>query len=692
VVYGRHREGQDIYREDFEPADVPAWVVELLQRVERHRSKRDVHFTPDSQAAGKGQALWSRIRRRLPERIVVTVEEGPEAYTAAPDRDDVVRIRRPDTSRSGADGAVVYYLISLHLSDDDIRNIYQAMPIGTLGKYAERGDSYLRTTITNQRAFYEKTNIEFDIDALNTNGRGHGPQTDVPPTDGPAPQDADDSDPLPTIDAGEQDLRVITPLGWGAIRRVNNPAPFLFRHGGVPVRIEHDDHGRPLAQELTAPRLRHELARLAEFYVLKVVRGNTTRRLTYPPKHLVEDMLATAEPSLPVLTRITECPTFGPDGSLQTTAGYHAASQVYCALPTGLVIPEVPTVPMPGDVARAKNWFAESLGEFPFVSQADYANAVGLGLEPYARDLIPGPTPLRIVEAPLPGCGKGLLVEALLRPSCGRNIGAIAQAADDDEMRKRITAMLRDGYPAIQIDNVTRPLDSASLSMGLTIPYWADRLLGQTATVRFPVRCAWVVTANNPSVSTEIARRSIRIRLDPQRDRPWEREGWRHPELLAWVDEHRGELIWAALVLIQSWVAAGRPRFSGTALGSYEQWSHVIGGVLEHVGIGGFLGNLAEFYDLADIESAVWRAFVEAWWEKYHATEVGTAELFPIAQEIDGLDLGSGSEKAQRTVFGKALGQQRDRVVGEYRITKAGEYRRAARWRLVSTRGAGVGV
>ncbi len=114
----------------------------------------------------------------------------------------------------------------------------------------------------------------------------------------------------------------------------------------------------------------------------------------------------------------------------------------------------------------------------------------------------------------------------------------------------------------------------------------------------------------------------------------------------------------------------------------------MIGGILQQAGIGGFLGNLAEFYDVADIESAVWRAFVAAWWEKYQTAEVGTAELFPFAQDIDGLDLGGGSEKAQRTVFGKALGQQRDRGIGEHRITKAGEYRRAARWQLVTSQGS----
>ncbi len=66
------------------------------------------------------------------------------------------------------------------------------------------------------------------------------PTLDVGGLDSPlsgdeSPQVSED---LPAIDAAEQDLRIITPRAWDAIRRVNDVAPLLFRHGGVPVRIE----------------------------------------------------------------------------------------------------------------------------------------------------------------------------------------------------------------------------------------------------------------------------------------------------------------------------------------------------------------------------------------------------------------------------------------------------------------------
>jgi len=160
VIHGMHQTGCPIYLEDFDPGPAPNWAVEILQRVARARAKPAAQFTNDPDAAAHGAALWQTIRERLPLRIVRTVEEGPDAYEPRPVSDEeAAQIRRPDASRSGADGSVVYYLITLGLSDDEVRNIYAALPIGTLGKYSERGTAYLSTTIANQRAFVERRTL-----------------------------------------------------------------------------------------------------------------------------------------------------------------------------------------------------------------------------------------------------------------------------------------------------------------------------------------------------------------------------------------------------------------------------------------------------------------------------------------------------------------------------------------------------
>src|SRR5262249_43665831 len=109
---------------------------------------------------------------------------------------------------------------------------------------------------------------------------------------------------------------------------------------------------------------------------------------------------------------------------------------------------------------------------------------------------------------------------------------------------------------------VREKLDSAALASALTADTLEDRVLGRSAMVRLPVRCLWVATGNNPTMSNEMARRTIRIRLDAHVEKPWLRnsEGFRHPNLKEWVGEHRGELIWAVLTIVRAWLAAGQPK------------------------------------------------------------------------------------------------------------------------------------
>lgn len=110
-------------------------------------------------------------------------------------------------------------------------------------------------------------------------------------------------------------------------------------------------------------------------------------------------------------------------------------------------------------------------------------------------------------------------------------------------------------------------------------------------------------------MSSELARRIVRVRSDASQDRPWLRRGFRHPDLRLWARANRGELVWASLTLIQAWLARGRPL--GThRLGMFEDWSQVMGGILDVAEFPGLLTNLDEFYDESDAEGAEWRQFV----------------------------------------------------------------------------------
>jgi hypothetical protein len=222
------------------------------------------------------------------------------------------------------------------------------------------------------------------------------------------------------------------------------------------------------------------------------------------------------------------------------------------------------------------------------------------------------------------------------------------------------------------------------VAAALTAPYWEDRVLGKSEMVRFPIRCVWIATGNNPQFSNEIARRMVRIRLDPHEDQPWLREGFRHPNLLAWVWQNRARLVAACLTIGRAWIAAGRPRRQKT-IGSFEGWAEVMGGILQVAEVPGFLGNLKEMYERADAEGAAWRGFVAQRWERFGTTEVGVTDLFELAQQSE-LRLARGDERAKRTSLGQALVRMRDRIFAvadlRLRVSAAGSLRRAQRWQL----------
>ncbi len=480
---------------------------------------------------------------------------------------------------------------------------------------------------------------------------------------------------LPAIDAGNHNLADVARQAWEAFAAANDP-PTYFRHGNALVRLEMDDADRPLLVPLIHDRLRHKLARSASWY--RETKQGIVDAL--PPRHVAMDMLATPQPPLPPLVRIVDTPVFAATGALIATPGYDAGSGIYYA--PGLVVPPVPTAPTVAEIAQARELILEVVSDFPFVADAERANAIAVLFEQPAREMIAGPLPLHAIEAPDAGTGKGLLAAALLLPFTGDRVGVIAEAQTDDEWRKRLTAALRALAPAILIDNLRRTLDSPVVASVLTASYWDDRLLGTNDLLHLPVRCSWLMTANNPTLSREIARRVVRTRLDARVDRPWEREGFRHTNLLAWVRERRGEIVAAVLTLVQAWVAAGKPE--GTvSLGSYERWAAVVGGILDTASIAGFLGNLDAVYEATDGEGEAWRRLIGAWWETHRDTAVSAGDLFALAAALEGFDFGKGDERAQKISFGKQLAKQRDRVIGEYRVTLTGTHKRINQWQLV---------
>jgi hypothetical protein len=483
------------------------------------------------------------------------------------------------------------------------------------------------------------------------------------------------ADPRPTVLVTGA-LMNTTQQAWDAILASNDP-PRLFRHGTMPCRIEADDEGNPVVRPLNVDRTKHTLARVAR--CVRTSKGKDGQAIEVeiePPDSLVRDILATPDMPLPVLNRIVQAPVFG----------HHAGSRAYYSPRPGFKVPTVSAQPSEAEIDEAVSLIRDDLlVDFPFTGDPERANAIALMLLPFARELIDGATPLHLFEKPCPGTGATLLVDMLTFPATGMPVAVMAEGSSEDEWRKRMTAKVRTAPTFILIDNIRQRLDSAVVSSAITAPVWEDRILGISQNISLPIRSGWIATGNNPVVSSEIARRTIRIRLDAKTDRPWLRETFKHADLRGWVAENRGRLVWAALTLIQAWLAAGRPA-GGRKLGMFEAWSEVMGGILDVAGLPGFLGNLEAFYDESDAEGEAWRAFVADWWAEHQELETQTKDLLALAGS---LDLGD-REHSQKIRLGKLLSDMRDRMFTipwskatvTVRLERGGERRRAQLWRL----------
>jgi hypothetical protein len=141
----------------------------------------------------------------------------------------------------------------------------------------------------------------------------------------------------------------------------------------------------------------------------------------------------------------------------------------------------------------------------------------------------------------------------------------------------------------------------------------------------------------------------------------------------------------AILVIVRSWIAAGRPK-SAKTLGSFESWAAILGGILEHIGVDGFLEDTRQLYEDADAEGQEWREFVGAWWDTHGGAWVAAGTLLKLTRERDLLcaTVGDKSERSQMSRLGRALLAARDRQFGTFRIAvgRNGD-RNAAQYRLL---------
>jgi hypothetical protein len=510
---------------------------------------------------------------------------------------------------------------------------------------------------------------------------------------------------VPFIRVNDRNLHEVADDAQRAVQETF--ADTLFLREGKLVHLTTNEHGRPRIAQLTVPALRDRMSQAARFVKVFFRGGDIELVAVHPPPGVPQVLLERNNWKLRPLRGITEIPILRPDGSILASPGYDVVTALLYAPAPGLHVPTIPEIPTPHQVQAAVDYLLnEVLIDFPFVDDGDgvsasRANALALLLTPIVRPLINDLAPVAVLDKPQQGTGAGLYTEVVSTIATGRPSSITSVPHTDEEWRKRITSLLLAGHNMIIIDNVEGPLHAPSLGAVLTARVWSDRRLGKSEIATFPHEATWMVTGNNIELRGDLPRRSYWIRMNAKTARPWQRQGFKHEQLLTWVTEHRGEILAHLLTLARAWVVAGKPFAPVPAIGNFNAWAKTIGGILAHAGVSGFLQNLRTLYEALDEVTTQWAIFLQAWHQTYGARPVFLSEVvsdlrsgqeaYQALRELLPDDLrddlfaksAKGVSRLQRRL-GNAFKRLVDRYFeGDVHLEKAGGSHHAAKWRVV---------
>ena len=428
----------------------------------------------------------------------------------------------------------------------------------------------------------------------------------------------------------------------------------LYKCAGKIVRVKDDE-----IDEVDATRLQSHL--IDHLTPIKIKLTKSGDEIETPDKKFERDlcqhMIDRTVIDLPLLEYVYRCPVFAGDWQPMGEYGYHEDARAWLNT-KGLDDVE------PMDMARAKSIIDDLLCDFPFADVASKTHAVMAMVTPFIRPMV-GLMPLFLITAPTEGSGKTLLADIVGLISDGRSVIKITSPSDDDEWRKRITSTLKQTPSVVLIDNINN-LDSPSLAAALTAKMWTDRVLGSTINISVPNNAVWFGSGNNPTVSAEMARRCIPIRLVPDTERPGERK-FRHEDIERYVLDNRAQLVSACMTLVYEW-AQGRADVD-VSMGSYQQWATAASSIAAHAG---YLGALTNREMLRTDDSSELHALVSSWADHPILRNKATAgDLEKMCGEDDimlGVRGGSLHASQRAKKLSAYLGGHVDRVCGLWRI------------------------
>ena len=356
----------------------------------------------------------------------------------------------------------------------------------------------------------------------------------------------------------------------------------IFDHNGrlAIISDEHVDgeESRKTIQHLSLATLRELISETCRFFTWgqNAATGEKVPIWQRIPKWTYEAVLSRGSWSgIRPIRGIVTSPVLRANGSILQKTGYDIASGLFVDLTEEF--PEITSTPSADDTQRAVAMLFDLVADFPFRDAGSRSGWLASLLTPLAREAYRGCTgPLFLFDANVRGSGKSLLADINSLVVTGREATRLTAPRDDDEARKRITALVNDSDRIVLIDNINGRFGCAALDAALTGTVWKDRRLGHTELIEAPLRMTWYGSGNNVILAADTARRVCHVRLESPLENPEDREGFKYPDVRKHVRKNRAALLTSALTILRGFIAAGRPDQKMKPWGSFEGWSDLV--------------------------------------------------------------------------------------------------------------------
>ncbi len=405
-------------------------------------------------------------------------------------------------------------------------------------------------------------------------------------------------------------------------------------------------------------------------------------------KHL----LSKQDWSLPVLTGIINAPTLRKDGSILETPGYDPLSGLLF-FPGDCIFEKIPEKPKKLDALNAKEELLFILKDFPFENEASKSVVVAAILTALTRKSI-STAPLFGFTAPKMASGKSLLADVVALISTGKSNSVIAQAENEAEEKKRIMSVLSEGDAIVCYDNIEKPFKSAALCSILTQETYKDRLLGGNETRTVLTNVTFLVTGNNLVFMGDISTRALLCKLDPQVERPEEREF--EINLREYIPQHRGKLVKAALTILRAYHLADKPSQEIKQFGRFEDWSNLVRSAIVWIDMTDPCESRKEIEEADPVRQQL-SEFFTAWYILFDDRSITVREL--ISQSISTPEepearieacytlqeiIAEFAQDAKNSInqrrLAKQLSRYKNRIEGGFRLKQSGTRQKTTLW------------